>query len=123
MPVIGQGIDIVDARRIKQTVERFGARFLERAYSEGERVYCMSKRRPELHLAARFGAKEAFIKAVGTSRGIRWKDIEVVRESGPPSIVLHGVAKEVAQEKGVGNIFLTLAHDADLGIAGIILEG
>jgi len=121
--VVGFGTDIVDARRIKQVLRRFGSRFVARICSESECEYCMARKRPELHLAARFGAKEAFIKAIGTRRGIRWKDIEVARKGGPPTIVLHGNAKKLADDKGVKNIHLTMAHDADMGIAGVILEG
>jgi holo-[acyl-carrier protein] synthase len=121
--VLGYGVDIVDARRIRRVLQRFGARFIGRIYSESERAYCMARKRPELHLAARFGAKEAFIKAIGTRRGIRWKDIEVAGKGGPPTLLLHGNAKKLADDKGVKNIHLTLAHDAELGIAGVILEG
>ncbi len=121
--LVGFGQDIVDARRIKQVLERFGKRFLDRIFTEGESNYCMARRRPELHLAARFGAKESFVKAVGTRRGIRWIDVEVAGKGGPPKILLHGGAKKIAEKKGVEKIHLTLAHDADLGIAGMILEG
>jgi len=121
--VVGYGIDIVDARRIKQVLKRFGKRFTERAFSESERDYCMTKKRPEMHLAVRFGAKEAFIKAIGSSRGIRWRDVEVVRKGGPPTLRLHGAAKKIADRKGVEKILVSLAHDADIGIAGVILEG
>lgn len=120
--IVGFGIDVVDAGRIEKVLRRFQDRFLERIYSEGERKYCLSRRHPYFHLAARFGAKEAFIKAVGTRRGLRWKDVEVVREGGPPSVKLHGAARELARAKGVKKIHLTLAHDAGVGIAGIILE-
>ncbi len=121
--VVGFGQDIVDAKRIRRVMDRFGERFLDRIFSAGERDYCMRHKRPELHFAARFGAKEAFIKAVGTRRGVSWKDVEVVRKDGPPSIVLHGGAKIIAAKNGVEKIHLSLAHDADIGIAGIILEG
>ncbi len=121
--IVGFGIDVVDAARIEKVLRRFQDRFLERIYSEGERNYCMSRRTPHFHLAARFGAKEAFIKAVGARRGVRWKDVEVVREGGPPSVRLHGGASEIAESRGVKKIHLTLAHDAGVGVAGIILEG
>jgi len=121
--IIGFGLDIVDARRIKQVLERFGGRFLERIYSEGERAYCMARREPELHLAARFGAKEAFIKAVGTGRGIKWKDIEVAsKPGGAPYLALRGGAKEIAREMNINKMHLTLAHDAGIGVAAVILE-
>jgi len=121
--IVGFGIDVVDAGKIERVVRRFQDRFLERIFSEDERKYCMSKRRPHLHLAARFGAKEAFIKAVGARGGIKWTDVEVAREGGPPFLKLHGKAVKLAESKGVRKIHLALAHDAGMGMAGIILEG
>lgn len=120
--IVGFGLDVVDVRRIKKTLDRFGERFLDKIFCGGEREYCMKQKRPELHLAVRFGAKEAFIKAIGTRRGVRWQDVEVVGKDGPPCIVLHGGAKSIAAAKGVEKIHLTMAHDGNIGAAGIILE-
>ena len=88
MNILGLGFDATDIPRIGTTFERYGDRFLRRVFTDGEIAYCTLRRNPVPHLAGRFAAKEAAMKALGTghSRGVLWKDIEVVRLSGPPQL-------------------------------------
>src|SRR5271165_6134382 len=124
--IVGTGIDIAEVPRIRQSIERFGDRFLQRIYTAGEIRYCDSKANRAERYAARFAAKEAAMKALGTgwNHGVRWRDCEVVRlPGGRPSIVFHGKATEVAARLGVKNAALSLSHTADQAIAQVILEG
>jgi holo-[acyl-carrier protein] synthase len=124
--IVGTGIDIAEVPRIRKSIERFGDRFLNRIYSAGEIRYCDSKANRAERYAARFAAKEAAMKALGTgwSRGVRWRDCEVVRmPGGRPSIVFHGRAGEIAAKLGVTNASLSLTHTADQAMAQVILEG
>ncbi len=123
--IVGTGIDIAEVPRIRQSIARFGDRFLRRIYSAGEIRYCDSKANRVERYAARFAAKEAAMKALGTgwSHGVRWRDCEVVRmPGGRPSIVFHGKAGEIAARLGVKNAALSLSHTAEQAIAQIILE-
>lgn len=123
MAVVGYGIDVVDVKRFESVWKRFGNRLLTRVFSDDERDWCLSRKSPANHLAVRFGAKEAFVKAIGSRSGLRWKDIEIVREeSGRPHIKLSGKARAIARKKGVKSSFVTLAHDAGVCIAGVIIE-
>src|SRR5919197_6623436 len=95
MSVIGLGFDATDIPRIREMLDRYGDRFLRRVFTDGEIAYCTRRRDPAPHLAGRFAAKEAAMKALGTghSRGVLWKDIEVVRQpGGPPQLRFHGGA-------------------------------
>lgn len=97
--IVGTGIDIAEVPRIRESIERFGQRFLDRIYTEGEQRYCDSKANREERYAARFAAKEAAMKALGTgwNHGVRWRDCEVVRmPGGRPTIAFHGVAAAFA---------------------------
>jgi holo-[acyl-carrier protein] synthase len=123
--IVGTGIDIAEVHRIGEAMERFGARFLHRVFTEGERRYCDSKANRVERYAARFAAKEAAMKALGTgwSRGVRWRDIEVCRQlGGRPTISFHGKAGEVASKLGAVHVALSLSHTADQAIAQVILE-
>lgn len=121
--ILGIGSDIVEVARIDAAIQRFGQRFRNRIYSSLEDEYCSSKRHPAQHYAARFSAKEAFIKAIGTRRGVRWVDIEVARAtSGKPSIKLHGKAQRLADDRGVTRMHLTMSHTAEHAIAQVLLE-
>jgi holo-[acyl-carrier protein] synthase len=123
--IVGTGIDITEVPRIRQTIEHFGERFLKRVFTEGEIRYCESKVNRAERYAARFAAKEAGMKALGTgwNHGVRWRDVEVVRHpGGRPGVVLHGIAEEIAEKLGVRNICLSLSHTADQAIAQVILE-
>src|SRR6516165_3814937 len=101
--IVGTGIDITEVERVRQTIERFGRRFIERVFTADEILYCESKANKAERYAARFAAKEAGMKAIGTgwSHGVRWQDIEVRRmPGGRPTIVLHGRAAEFFAKMG-----------------------
>jgi holo-[acyl-carrier protein] synthase len=111
--IVGTGIDIAEVPRIRRSMERFGERFLRRIYTPGEIRYCDSKANRVERYAARFAAKEAAMKALGTgwSHGVRWRDCEVVRlPGGRPAIAFHGKAGEVAAGMQVKNAALSLSH-------------
>jgi holo-[acyl-carrier protein] synthase len=123
--IVGSGIDMVEVGRIHDSVERFGPRFLNRVFTAAEQAYCLRRRRPSESLAARFAAKEAGAKALGTgiSRGVNWLEIEVVREpGGRPALDFHGRAAEIAAELGVARAALSLTHTADMAMASVVLE-
>ena len=113
------GVDIVEIGRVQQVLERWGQRFLDRIFTEGEQAYCAG-RAP--NLAARFAAKEATMKALGTGvRGVSWKDIEVVRqESGAPSLRLTGRALQRFQSLGLSHLALSLSHSRDNAVAMVV---
>ncbi|MGA7839433.1 MAG: holo-ACP synthase [Candidatus Acidiferrales bacterium] len=123
--IVGLGLDIAEIDRIEAALARHGAPILERLYTPAEVAYCESFRAKFERYAGRFAAKEAAMKALGTGwrSGIRWRDIEMVREpSGKPSLRLHGVAGEVAERLGVKNISLTITHSGNLALAEVIFE-
>jgi holo-[acyl-carrier protein] synthase len=123
--IVGTGIDIAEVPRIQESIARFGDRFLRRIYTEAEIRYCDSKANRAERYAARFAAKEAAMKALGTgwSHGVRWRDCEVVRlPGGRPTIAFHGEAGEVAARLGVKHAALSLSHTAEQAIAQVILE-
>jgi holo-[acyl-carrier protein] synthase len=124
--IVGTGIDIAEVPRIAQSIERFGARFLERIFTPAEMHYCDSKTNRVERYAARFAAKEAAMKALGTgwNHGVRWVDCEVVRmPGGRPMLKFHGKAEEFATKLGVKNIALSLTHTKEQAMAQVILEG
>lgn len=123
MVIIGTGIDASEIPRIRAAIERFGDRFVKRVFTEGEIAYCMKKRDPAPSFAARFSAKEAAMKALGTghSQGVFWTGIEVVRRHGPPRIEFHGGAAARAAKLGATGSLLTLTHSQDLAIAHVLL--
>lgn len=122
--IVGMGIDIIDIQRIESLLERFGDRFLRRVFTEGEIDYCKSKRNPSPHLSARFAAKEAASKALGTgyANGIRFIDIEVTRDRARPSLLLHSKARELAERIGVSRMHISISHDRLYAAATVILE-
>ena len=123
--IVGTGVDIAEVPRIRETIERFGDRFLRRIFTEGEIRYCERKARRFESYAARFAAKEAGMKALGTgwSRGVRWRDIEVVGPKGQrPTIQFHGEAAAVAARLGTKNIALSITHTSEEALAHVILE-
>jgi holo-[acyl-carrier protein] synthase len=123
--IVGTGIDIAEVPRIAQSIERFGDRFVRRIFTEGEIRYCESKANRAERYAARFAAKEAAMKALGTgwSRGVRWRDVEVSRQpGGRPTILFHGKAAEFAAKIGAVAVALSLSHTAEHAIAQVILE-
>ena len=124
--IIGHGVDIVETARIKQMLGDHPERFLERCFTAGEQEDSKSSRRQLEHLAARFAAKEAVLKALGTgwSQGIGWTDIEVVRaENGKPSLCITGRAREIAAELGITAWHLSMSHISSTAIASVIAEG
>jgi holo-[acyl-carrier protein] synthase len=125
MNIIGLGVDATDIPRVAAVLERYGERFLRRIFTEGEIAYCTRRRDPVPHLAGRFAAKEACMKALGTghSRGVLWKDIEVFRAGGPPQLRLHGGAARRAAEMNVLKSLLTITHSEALAMAQVILMG
>jgi holo-[acyl-carrier protein] synthase len=124
--IVGTGIDLIEIGRIQHSVERYGARFLNRVFTDAEQEYCLRKRAAAESFAARFAAKEAAAKALGTgiSRGVHWLEIEVVREpSGKPGVAFHGNAARIASGLGVSRAALSLTHTATLAMASVLLEG
>jgi holo-[acyl-carrier protein] synthase len=123
--IVGTGIDIAEVPRIRQSIQRFGDRFLQRVFTAGEIRYCDSKANRYERYAARFAAKEAAMKALGTgwSHGVRWRDCEVTRlPGGRPTLTFHGQAAEFAVKLGVRNVALSLSHTEEQAIAQLILE-
>ena len=123
--IVGLGVDITEVHRIEQAIARRGAAFLKRIYTPAEIVYCEKHRNRAERFAGRFAAKEAAMKALGTgwTNGVRWVDIEVVREqSGKPTLKLFGASREIANCLGVIHIALTITHSGDTALAQVIFE-
>jgi holo-[acyl-carrier protein] synthase len=123
--IVGLGLDIAEIDRIEAAIVRHGAPFIERLFTPREAAYCESHRNRFERYAGRFAAKEAAMKALGTGwrMGVRWRDIEVIREpSGKPSLQLSGVTRELADKLGVKNIALTITHSGNLALAEVIFE-
>src|SRR6202453_1736296 len=123
--IVGTGIDLAEVPRIRASIERFGARFVQRIFTPAEIAYVERKANRYERYAARFAAKEAGMKAIGTGwkRGVTWQDFEVANlPSGKPTLRFHGIAAEFAAQLGVRNVSLSLTHTAELGMAHVILE-
>ena len=123
--ILGLGLDIAEIDRIEAAITRYGAPFLERIYTSQEVAYCESHKNRFERYAGRFAAKEAAMKALGTGwrHGIRWRDIEVVREAGgKPTLHLEGIAREFSERLGVKNILLTITHSGNFALAQVIFE-
>jgi holo-[acyl-carrier protein] synthase len=113
MDILGIGTDIVECPRIGKMIEQHGELFLRRIYTPREIRYCHARKHAIEHFAARWAAKEAILKALGTglARGICWTDIEVrTSDDGPPRVMIGGAAKEVARERGIGEILVSISH-------------
>jgi holo-[acyl-carrier protein] synthase len=124
--ILGTGIDMVDVERIRASFERFGERFLNRILLPAEISYCLSHRNPAPFLAARFAAKEAVSKALGTGIGgqLGWRDIEIGRkESGEPFVIFHGPGQALLQQRCGRLVHINLSHTATHAVAMAILEG
>ena len=124
--IVGTGVDIVEVPRVAAAIERFGKRFLERIFTDAEIRYCQSRRNSTERFAARFAAKEAALKALGTGwgRGVAWREVEVRREpGGRPTVHFSGRAAEFAARLGMKQASLSLSHTAEQAIAQVILEG
>lgn len=126
MSVRGVGIDLTRIPRVRRMVDRWDERFLRRVFTDGEIAYCRRRRDPIQHFAARFAAKEATLKALGTglSMGIHWREMEVRREPGQaPTMTLHGRSLEIARARGGRRVLLSLTHDGDYAMAQALLLG
>ena|SRR5258706_7530899 len=126
MNVKGLGIDLALIPRLREVVHRWDERFLRRVFTDGEIAYCQRRRDPIPHFAARFAAKEATLKALGTGlrMGIKWREIEVRREPGQaPTVVLTGQCRAIALAKGGSRVLLSLTHDGDYALAQAMLLG
>ena len=115
------GVDIVELWRVQQVLDRYGQAFLDRIYTPGEQAYCRG-RIPQL--AARFAAKEAVMKALGTgTRGVGWRDIEVTRRRGrPPQILLHNRGLARAERIGMTQVAISLSHSRDYAVASVVMD-
>jgi len=123
--IVGSGVDLCEVPRIESAIARHGRRFIERVFTEREIEYAESKANRYERYAARFAAKEAGMKALGTGwrGGIAWRDFEVANlSSGRPTLRFHGKAAELAEKMGVHNIALSLTHTAAQALAMVILE-
>lgn len=123
MVIIGSGIDATDLSRIERLWKRYGERFLTRVFTPGEVAYCQHRRNPVPHLAGRFAAKEAAMKALGTGRSqkVLWRDIEVVRSGGPPQLEFHGGAAQRFAQLGADSSLLTITHSDAMALAHVLL--
>jgi len=124
--ILGVGIDLVEVRRIRDSLERLGERFARRILCPAEYEYCFSHAEPSPHVAARFAAKEAVSKAFGTGIGteLGWLDIEVLRlASGSTQVHLHGAVAQLMEHRSAKSIHLNLTHTAQYASAVAILEG
>ena len=123
--IVGTGVDLAEVPRIQASIERYGDKFIQRIYTPAEIAYVERKANKYERYAARFAAKEAGMKAIGTGwrRGVRWQDFEVANlPSGKPTLRLHGAAARHAAKLGVKNVSLSITHTAELGMAHVILE-
>src|SRR3954463_6438164 len=121
--IIGLGIDATDIPRIADVIDKYGDRFLRRVFTDGEIAYCQRHRVPAINFAARFAAKEAGMKALGTGHtlGVLWRDLEVVRRGGPPRLEFHGGAARRLAAIGGRSSLLSITHSDDLAMAQVII--
>ena len=123
--IYGIGVDLIEIERMAQAIMRTGPRLIERLYTDVEQVYCRTQHSPYACYAARFAAKEALLKALGTGlrQHMRWRDIEVWRDDlGKPSLRLYGYLQERCVMEGIQHVHLSLSHSATCAIAQVILE-
>ena len=125
MNIIGLGLDATDIHRVADVIERHGERFLRRVFTDIEIAYCTRRRVPAIHFAARFAAKEAAMKALGTghTQDVLWRDVEVIRGGGPPRLQLHGGAARRFTAIGGHSSLLTITHSDDLAMAQVLILG
>jgi holo-[acyl-carrier protein] synthase len=124
--VRGIGIDLVRISRMREVIARWDERFVERVFTDREIHYCRARRDPVPHFAARFAAKEAALKALGTGLrlGVRWQEVEVLRERGQaPTLVLHGRSRAISEARGGTRMLLALTHEGDYAMAQAMLLG
>ena len=119
----GVGIDLVKIDRMKEVVEKWGQRFLERVFTAGEISYCYEKKNPYLSLSVRFAAKEALIKAIGSAGPVALTDIEVINvDTGKPFLKINGRLEVFIKEKSIRKAHLSLSHEHEYGVACVVLE-
>lgn len=126
MRIIGIGVDIVEISRMSAAIQRQGQKFLDRCFLPGEQAYCQQQHEPARGYAARFAAKEALAKALGTGIGehLEWLSVEVRRKTtGEPFVVLLGPGAETAKRLGVTDVFLSLSHSEHYAVANVVLTG
>ena len=126
MPIVGVGTEITDCLRITALINEHGERFLRRVYTNAEIEYCSGRTAWTHHYAARWAAKEAVLRALGTGMrpGIRWRDIEIVNdERGAPIVILHGGARELLERAGAKRVHVALSHSRNVAVAHAIAEG
>jgi holo-[acyl-carrier protein] synthase len=123
--IVGIGMDATDLPRIAAAIERYGDRFLSRILTDDELAYCLRRRDPVPHVAGRFAAKEAGMKAIGTghSQGVLWRDIEVFRRGGPPQLRFYRAAGDHFARLGAERALLTITHARTIALAHVILVG
>ncbi|HTY61068.1 MAG TPA: holo-ACP synthase [Acidobacteriota bacterium] len=123
--IIGTGVDVVEIARIRSVLERLKDRFISRVFTPAEQKFCSEHRDPTPHYAARFAAKEALFKAIGTgwAKGVTWLDVEVLRErQEAPILALHGEAQRLSESMGVHKVHVSLSHSDQWAVAIVILE-
>jgi holo-[acyl-carrier protein] synthase len=123
--IVGIGVDLVETARINEGLERHGDRFIRRLYTQGEIDYCERFKNRAERYAARFAAKEAAFKALGTGwrEGVRWLDVEVTNQpSGKPELLLHGRAAELAQQLGVTQRAISISHADHYAVVQVVFE-
>ncbi len=123
--IVGMGVDLAEVDRVRAAIERRGDKFLQRIYTAKERAYCERFRNKYERYAGRFAAKEAAMKALGTGwrGGVRWVDLEVVRErGGRPTLALHGQAQKIGEQLGVKHIAMSITHTSAQAFAQVIFE-
>jgi holo-[acyl-carrier protein] synthase len=121
--IYGVGIDLVKIERVKNVIEKWGKRFLERVFTEVEISYCYEKKEPYLSLAVRFAAKEALVKAIGSAIPVSLTDIEVINvDTGKPFLKINGRLEDFFKEKLIKKAHLSLSHEHEYGVACVVLE-
>jgi holo-[acyl-carrier protein] synthase len=123
--VYGIGVDIIKIERFKKALERWGDRLCKRVFTPEELSICQGKAQPARHLALRFAAKEAFLKALGMGmfQGVAWNDMEITNDPlGRPHMNVRGEAERLCREKGIKEIFVSISHEAEYGVAQVVLE-
>jgi len=123
--IYGIGVDIVKIERFKRALDRWGDRLSTRVFTPKELSICNTKAQPSRHLALRFAAKEAFLKALGIGmfQGVTWTEIEIINDPlGRPLMTVRGKAEMICREKGITEIFVSISHEAEYGVAHVLLE-
>ena len=125
MAIVSIGMDLMEISRIERVLKARGQRFLDRIYTAGEQAYCEGRPQTRAtHYAGRYAVKEAVMKVLGTgwARGVRWVDIEILRAPGEaPRVQLHGASAQIAEQREIEHIHITITHDA--GVAAAVAIG